>query len=93
MLYVIESIIWCIGMMNKEQKQEQIIKKSLEYFANRYDSLPSGLEKAAELTAHTVFIELICLYQLRHGRSKEELISVINSIADVMVDKIESEVI
>ena len=69
-------------MMNKEQeqKQEQIIKKSLEYFANRYDSLPSELEKAAELIAHTVFIELICLYQL-------------NSIADVMVDKIEAEVI
>ena len=81
--------------MNKEQeqKQEQIIKKSLEYFANRYDSLPSELEKAAELTAHTVFIELILLAQIKRGKSKEEALFVIKGIADIITKDIEEEVI
>lgn len=82
-------------MMNKEQeqKQEQITKKSVKDFVERYESLPSDLEKSAELAAHTVFIELILLAQIKRGKSKEEALFVIKGIADIIIKDIESEVI
>ena len=102
MLYVIESIIWCIGMKSEPLKNEfetfetvnnKIVIERTRKFIMDYDNVIGNYSKSTEFSSHIYFIDFVMLKNLHRGISKDDLVNYVKEIADVIIKDIESEVI
>lgn len=102
MLYVIESIIWCIGMESEPLKNEfetfetvnnKIVINRTREFIMDYDNVIGNYSKSIEFSSHIYFIDFVMLKNLHRGISKDDLVNYVKEIADVIIKDIESEVI